>query len=509
MHSFSQFESLRTYWCPQHTCVYAGYLLHYAALSRPNRIALYYESTTQTFEELYAAALKITHTLTSQGIGPDDRVVLLIENHPFFYEAYYGAWQTGAIVAPLNSFLTQQEVQYILDDAKPAAIICSESFKSLIDSCSHTAHVFTPSSMGSTTDPLSIQPIDPHRCAALLYTSGTTGRPKGVMLSSHAIITNSIQGIANFEVQGSEKILAALPLFHSYMQNTCVWSPCIAGVSVILVPKITRKDLLNALSLQPTIILGIPQIYGLLCMFRNAPLDTVELFVSGGDHLPDKIRMAFELLYARKICNGYGMTESGPFISVDLEDHLAPTSMVGGPMIGVQVELRPSPDQQPNDPMTLWVSGENLMLGYYNAPEATAAVLRDGWLDTGDQAYLDHKQRIYLAGRSKDLIIHRGVNVYPAEIENVLSSHPALLMAAVIGIQRNDTEEPIAYVVPRSKPADPDALIAELLTRCRSLLAEYKVPVELYIVEELPRTATGKVDKKLLRARYAQAPSKD
>lgn len=209
--------------------------------------------------------------------------------------------------------------------------------------------------------------------------------------------------------------------------------------------------------------------------------------------------MGFELLYRRRLCNGYGLTETSPFVTVDLDDVAGPTNTIGKPMPGIDIEIRDEENRpmKQGDVGTLWLRGQNVMYGYYKADDATAELIKDGWLNTGDLAYLDDAGNIVLSGRNKDLIKHKGIKIYPHEIENVLTSHPLISMAAVIGVMDDTDEIPVAYVVTREMR---EGLETELKELCANNMAAYKVPRHIYVHTELPMTATGKIDKKALRA---------
>jgi long-chain acyl-CoA synthetase len=278
-----------------------------------------------------------------------------------------------------------------------------------------------------------------------------------------------------------------------------MWTPLMLGASVIIVPRIERRSILKGLQEKPTVFFGVPALYGLMVMMRNAPLDSVKLFVSGADALPDKIRMAFALVYGRKIASGYGLTEASPVIAVDGSPHDYATNVVGTPVAGVSCEIRDKGGHALPIGMvgTLWVKGDNVMQGYHNEPGQTSAILVDGWLNTGDLASIDVEGKIAISGRCKDIIINKGFNIYPQEIENVLLRHPAVVKAAVVGKQDNDVGQiPVAYVAVR----DGRSLTQEEVAKfCRQNLAAYKVPRSITCLEDLPMTATGKIDKKQLR----------
>jgi long-chain acyl-CoA synthetase len=435
----------------------------------------------------------------------------LYENSIDFYSAYYGIVQCGAVIAPLNTFLKERELAHIIKDAQPALIVVSPQSKSLFEGVNtelgRTVPVLVYDSMAVPVDgsvQYSAYHLHEDELAALLYTSGTTGLPKGVMLSSKNCMTNVLQIVSRVHLTEHERILGVLPLFHSFAQNICVWSGLFLGCTVIIVPKIDRRAILAGLQHKPTLFVGVPALFGLLCLMKNAQLNTIKWLVSGGDALPDRIRAAFELVYRRKICNGYGLTEASPVISADLEDVTEPTNNVGEPLFGIRVQIRDEAGVVvPQGSIgALWVAGDNIMLGYYNESVATAKVLVDGWLDTGDLAYVDGQGKIVITGRLKDLIINKGLNIYPQEIENVIASHSNVLRVGVIGRPDEAGEVPIAYV--QIKEEEPD-VTRHLNDICTKHLATYKIPREFIVsTEDLPMTATSKVDKKVLRVRDAQ-----
>jgi acyl-CoA synthetase (AMP-forming)/AMP-acid ligase II len=259
--------------------------------------------------------------------------------------------------------------------------------------------------------------------------------------------------------------------------------------------------MLDALKHEPTIFLGVPALYGLLSVLRKAPLAGVEYFICGGDALPDKIRAGFELMYHRKLCNGYGLTETSPFIAVDMDDVAGLTNTIGKPALGIECSIRNEYGNEVSKTEigTLWVKGGNVMLGYYNAPEKTASELVDGWFCTGDLARFDAAGKLLICGRSKDMISNKGLKIYPQEVENVIMDHMAVMFVGVIGrVDEMHNEVPIAFVqlqLGRSaQEVEP-----ELIELCKKNLAVYKVPRSFIFIKDMPMTATNKVDKKILR----------
>jgi len=486
------------------TIMNAGKLLQRGYENFPENTALIYKDRFVSYKELYHRSCLFGKKLVAQGVKPSDRVLLFFRNSLEFYVAYFAIWQVGAIVAPLNIFLSERELAHIVNDSKPKLIVVS-SDKIDFFRDDNSISVLTEKDMDLTSEvPQNLPAFDipskePNDLVVLLYTSGTTGFPKGVMLSSKNIMTNVVQVLSLMPFSESQRVFCVLPLFHCFAQNTCIWASLFSGSTVVVVSKISRKEILNGLKHRPTIFLGVPALYGLLCLMKTAPLSSVEYFISGGDALPDKIRMFFSLLYRRKLCNGYGLTETSPLIAVNLEDVIEPTNNIGVPVLGVDCSIRNENGHELTKGQTgeLWVKGDNIMLGYYNDREKTEEVIVDGWFNTGDLAKFDKNGKLIICGRLKDLIIHKGLNIYPQEIENVILKHDAVLRVGVIGQDDNSFGQiPIAVVQLRSKSEN---IEKELRDLCAKDLAAYKVPRRFIIVGDMPLTSTSKVDKKNLR----------
>lgn len=492
--------------------MFAGRLLARAAHLFPQTYALICQDRSITYKDLYKKTVAVSTSLIKKGIKPGDHVALLFENSIEFYIGYYGAWQTGAVIIPLNTLLHEKELVDILSSAKPQALIVSQEFQEQLKQYSSLdiPIIFSQDEIEKADASereiaeYKVPSRDPDEMAALLYTSGTTGAPKGVMLSSRNILTNVVQGVAHINVSDKDRVLASLPLFHSFAQFACVWGSIFVGGTVIVVPRIERRLLLEGIEKKPTLILGVPALYGLFCLMKNVSFTSVRYFASGGDALPDKIRMGFELIYRRRLSCGYGLTETSPVISASFDDSILATNTVGRPVIGLSCSLRDEEGKEvpQGEKGILWVKGDNVMLGYYKQPELTAEVMQDGWFDTGDWAYMDHEGRLIISGRHKDLIIHKGINIYPQEIENILLSHQDIVQAGVVGKKDNAVGEiPVAFIVLSS--SNPD-IEQELKNLCKQHLAAYKIPRQIHVLSahEMPLTPLKKVDKKKLRAEY-------
>ncbi len=483
---------------------FPGALLQRAAQLYSKTIALICDDEQLTYSQLYKRAAALTQKLSAMGIGVNDRVCLLFENSIEYYIAYFGIWQTGAVIVPLNTFFKERELEHVVTDCKPALIIVSTSLQEHINQVNQSIPVLTEHDFPAATETdITIPDVDQDRMIALLYTSGTTGLAKGVMLSSKNIATNIAQLAAEIDLYVSDRLYSILPLFHSFAQNGAIWSSFFMGLTVIVIPKVDKRSILKGLTHKPTIMIGVPAFYGLLCLLKTAPVSQVRYFISGGDALPDKIRSAFAMIYRRKICNGYGLTETSPFVCAYVTDELVPADLIGYPACGLEVRFvdESGMSVMKGEVGVMHVKGDNVMLGYYNAPEQTAKVLSaEGWLNTGDFAKMDEQGRISLAGRQKDLIIHKGFNIYPQEVENVLMSHPLVMRAAVVGKPDADTGEiPIAFVSVRQKK---ETLEKELKQLCLENLATYKLPKKFIVLDDMPLTATAKVNKPVLKKEH-------
>ena len=507
------FDNIKQEFTEDGKLVYAGNLLRLAYQNYSDKIALICDDEKISYKEFYFRTVLLSEKLRKLGIKPRDKVILYSGNSIDFHIAYFAIWQVGAIIVPVNVFLHDKELLYVVDNSDATSIFVSNEFKERIEKLLSEKE-FKNINMVLTDDDIDWKApvkdniefestdLDPEELCLLLYTSGTTGKPKGVMLSSKNIMTNTLQDYARLMSTNKiekESFFSVLPLFHVFAQNTCLWVPVMTGSQIIVVKKIDRKSILKGLKKKPTLFFGFPALYGLLCLLKTAPLDSIRMFISGADAMPDKIRMAFGLIYGRKICAGYGLTEAAPVIAVNHEHESLATQFVGFTFVGIDCDIRDDEEKSlPKDQIgTLWVKGDNVMMGYYKAPAATEKVLKDGWLNTGDLGYINEQGYLAISGRSKDLIIHKGFNIYPQEIENVLLSHPAVYQAAVIGREDSSSGQiPVAFVAFKGKNEKLESLLREL---CAANLASYKIPRKFICLEKLPMNATGKIDKKQLQ----------
>lgn len=478
-------------------------ILHRGAELWPDTIAYICGNDEITYAALYKASQHIAHKLSQLGVHKSDRVIIYYANSIEFFIAYFAVWHIGAIVAPLSIFLSSEEFMRILHDAQPKACIISDELltKILPEDLPTLPAVLTSQDLHHARNDQTVTQQErvtrnKDSVAAFLYTSGTTGFPKAVMLSSYNILYNTAQLLASITIDFQTRVFCPLPLFHCLPQNICVWASSLVGGTAITVAKIDRRSIVQAIEQQPNVIIAVPAIYGLFCMLKTLDFSSVKYFASGADALPEKIRAGFEQLYRRKIINGYGMTECSPFISAQLDDYTVPISYVGEPFPGIEVSIRNENQEEiPSHEIgTIWLRGANIMLGYHNAPEATDSILQDGWLNTGDLGrIIDGK--IELCGRLRDLIVNKGLKIYPQEIEQLLLTHPQVIAAAAVGQKVDNEEIPVAFVA-ASNPSP--TLEQELLELCKTKLAAYKIPRKIIIRSELPMNQTGKISKRKL-----------
>lgn len=484
-----------------------GELLQRAAEKFPEKPALIFLDKQVTYKELCFRTYLLSKTMREQGLKPRDRALLFIENSIDFYIGYFAIAFNGAVVVPLNIFLQEKELAHITRDCDPRMVFIHSKHAEIFKRLLPQTPIVTENDINWQTPvpallpTINIPSMRSENMAALLYTSGTTGIPKGVMLSSANIMTNVAQGLSRIHILPNERLLGVLPLFHSFAQSTCIWTAFFVGCTVIVLPKIERRYILDGLTKQPTIFLGIPALYGLLCLLKTAPIDNIRFFVCGGDALPDRIRMYFALLYRRSICNGYGLTEAAPFVAIDFDDELAPTNTIGRPLPTIDVRLIDDKEKLiPSECVgQLAIRGDNVMLGYFNAPEETAETIHDRWLLTGDLATINARGKIVVCGREKDLIIHKGIKIYPQEVENIILKHPSIVRVGVVGYPDESSGQIPVAVVELKEGAHQENLQEELVQLCSNNLAAYKIPRRFLVTDNMPLTSTGKVDKKVLR----------
>jgi long-chain acyl-CoA synthetase len=466
------------------------------------RIALDHESFRR-------AVAETATVLAARGIGRGDVVGAVLSNRTELVVTMYASWLLGAALTPVNPLLTTDEVTYQLADAGASLAVVEDASRALVTTV-ETLHVDDVPLVASSTELPRTGIVDANDLALLIYTSGTTGRPKGVCLD-HANLSAMTDALHQHIGFGpDDRALLVLPLFHVNAIMLSVVAPLAAGGSATMVARFDAKTFWSRIEHErPTYFSAVPAIYALLAALpRDVEPDASSLrfAICGAAPMPPAVIAEFELRYGIPIIEGYGLSESTVALTVNPPHGVRKPGTVGQPLPGIELAIV---DEQ-NRPLPPGVDGEvvargaTIMRGYLNKPEETAAALVDGWLHTGDVGHVDADGYLVLVDRKKDLIIRGGENISPSEVEAVIATDPAVLETAVVG--RPDPvmgEVPIAFVVARAGLVIDEA---QLLERLRTVLAKFKVPQEIRIVDQLPRNAVGKIVKAPLRELLTASP---
>lgn len=491
------------------------HMLARTAGSNPGQRALISGDRTMRYAELLAAVDGFAGGLGSLGTGKRPCIGLMMPNCPEFVIAYTAASQVGTVV-PLNVLYRPDEVRHVLEDCQAEVLITAEPFRPLVEAVRphlpKLRHVVMLTAGGAQAGEVDFGSVCELRgadyaastaddVAVILYTSGTTGRPKGAMLTHANLAANSTSCAEALPVGPDDCFLSALPLFHSFAAMVFMILPIMVGGQIRLMERFMPSNTLALMEESgATLFGGVPSMFVLMLQVPERPkLDKLRIAISGGAPLSPDVWQAFEATFDAKMIEGYGLTEASPVVAVNPPFGLHKYGSVGLPLPGVDVKITDGNGQEvPSGEVgELLVRGGNVMKGYLNRPQDTASVLRDGWLLTGDLARRDEDGYLYIAGRKKELIIVGGLNVYPGEVERVLVEHPDVLEAAAFGVDDRARGEAVwAAVVLRPDHSCSDK---DLRAFCREKLASYKVPRGIEIRTDLPKNALGKVTRHVLR----------
>jgi long-chain acyl-CoA synthetase len=505
-----------------------------AARDTPDRDALVFGDQRLSYALVNTIANQVAGLLRSRGIRPGDKVALACPNLPYFPMVYFGILKAGAVVVPLNVLLKRREIAYHLEDAEAKALFCFEGTPELplgeacwgavkdIPGCEHFFLLpATPlatevpygeslwAAIGEQPGVFETEQTEATDTAVILYTSGTTGRPKGAELTHQNMLMNAMVSDGMFHRPDREDVfLAALPLFHAFGQSVILNTGFLRHATLVLMPRFEAGSALDLMIAEKvTLFAGVPTMYWGLLTHQGGhgpeQIDQIAANLStaacGGSALPLEVLNRFAERFGVNIIEGYGLSETSPVASFNRPDRPARPGSIGQPIWGVEMKLIEDDWKDAGDgPGEIAVRGHCVMKGYFRRPEATAEVLRDGWFRTGDIARRDENgYYYYIIDRSKDMIIRGGFNVYPREVEEVLMTHPEVSLAAVVGIPHDSHGEEIkAYVIPvHGATATED----EIVSWAKENLATYKYPRVVEFRDELPMTATGKILKRELR----------
>ncbi|MFG2934499.1 long-chain fatty acid--CoA ligase [Streptomyces sp. NPDC048282] len=496
------------------------------AARRPDAPAVISESTPVTYRQLWERARGCAAELRRHGIGPGDRVALLLPNTPWFPVAYYGALALGATVVPMNTQLRAGEIEFMLADSRARALVCAgptvdEGAKAAAAAGVTLFTAGVGDSPGTRLDPHRPEPPvpgffpgSPDDIAAILYTSGTTGRPKGAMLTHRNIVTNiEVTAVSPFAARPDDVLLCSLPLSHTFGQ-TCVMGVAFqVGATVVLTPRFAADTALELMAgYGCTVFMGVPTMYHALleAVAQGTPAPRLHRAYSGGSALAVPVLEQVQEAFGCQVYEGYGLTETSPCVAYNQPGSVTRPGTVGTPIAGVEVGIARSGVEDrvellpAGDVGEVVVRGHNVMSGYHGLPAETAAVLVDGWFRSGDLGVLEPDGHLRLVDRKKDVILRGGYNVYPREVEEVLLRHPAVAQTAVIGLPDGRLGEEIcAVVVARPEFAADPALGADVVAWSRERLAGYKYPRRVEFTASLPTGPSGKVLKRLLVQLYS------
>jgi long-chain acyl-CoA synthetase len=474
----------------------------------PDHIAVKLDDIALSYAALDVASAHFAGLLAAHGVQPGDRVGIMLPNIPHFPVCYYGALRAGAVVVPMNVLLKRREVAYYLSDSGAKVLFAWEGFAEEATAGAQQAGAecvivelagFAALVGAATPDP-SVADTDDEDTAVLLYTSGTTGQPKGAELT-HANLMSNAEGSRRLFGMGSEAVcLGVLPLFHSFGQ-TCVMNATLGGGGTLtLIPRFEPEKALEVIARDAVnVFQGVPTMYGAMLHLADRErfdVSSLSVCASGGSAMPVELMRAFEQAFGCVILEGYGLSETSPVASFNHRDRERKPGSIGTPIVGVAMKIVDDEGMEVPDGEVgeIVIHGPNVMKAYWKRPEATAEAIVDGWLHTGDIGRRDDDGYFFIVDRKKELIIRGGYNVYPREVEEVLYEHPDVREAAVIGIAHDEYGEEVAAAV---SLVDGAQVTAEMLREyVRERVAAYKYPRSVWIMDELPKGPTGKILKR-------------
>jgi long-chain acyl-CoA synthetase len=480
-----------------------------SAERHPDRPALRLGDTDVTYAELDRDSARLATLLRGNGVERGDRVAIMLPNVPQFPISYYGILRAGGIVVPMNVLLKKREISFFLEDSGARLLLAwhgfTEEARAGAEQASAELIEVEPAAFSKTLEGMEVAPgladTDESDTAVILYTSGTTGQPKGAELT-HLNLSLNAEIVADTltEVGPEDVVLGALPQFHSFGQTATLNASLREGACVVMLPRFDPGDALEAMQRERvTVFQGVPTMYGAMLNhpgregFDTSSLDNC---MTGGAAMPVEVMRGFEEAFDCKILEGYGLSETSPVACSNRPDRERKPGSIGVPVRGVEMQIvdeddNPLPTGEPGEVV---IRGHNIMKGYWKRPDATAEAMRGGWFHSGDIGRTDEDGYFYIVDRKKDLIIRGGYNVFPREVEEVLYEHPAVREAAVVGIPDDSLGEEVGAAVVLRDGASASA--EDLSQHVKSELAAYKYPRQVWFLDELPKGPTGKILKR-------------
>jgi long-chain acyl-CoA synthetase len=480
-----------------------------AAAAHGDRPAYKLDDTVLSWSAVDEASARFAGVLRERGLAPGDRVGIMLPNVPYFPIAYYGVLRAGGVVVPMNVLLKGREVAYYLKDpgakllfawhgvAEAAAQGAEEAGAELVTMAPGEFEQV----LGGAEPVREVADTAEDDTAVILYTSGTTGQPKGAELTHANLHRNATVSVSTLlEMSERDVLLGALPLFHTFGQTVSMNCSTVVGACLTMIPRFDPGKALEIIERDKvTVFAGVPTMYTAMLNHpdrRGFDVSCLRLCVSGGAAMPEQVMRSFEEEFGCKILEGYGLSETSPVASFNHPDRERKPGSIGTPIEGVEMKVLDADDNDvaQGEVGEIVIRGHNVMKGYWGRADATREVMGGGWFHTGDMARVDEDGYFYIVDRKKDLIIRGGYNVYPREIEEVLYEHPAVLEVAVIGVPHDELGEEVAAVV-ALKP-DQQATAEELQAYAKGEVAAYKYPRRIWFVDELPKGPTGKILKR-------------
>ncbi|MGZ8771555.1 MAG: long-chain-fatty-acid--CoA ligase [Aeromicrobium sp.] len=486
----------------------------------PDRLALRFDDSVVTYADLDRDSAQVAGLLAGLGVGPGDRVGLMLSNVAEFAACYYGILRAGAVVVPMNVLLKGREAAFFLSDSQAKVLLAWHQFAEPAEAGASSAGA-TCVLVGTATFDDAVAGVEPNfdvverapdDTAVILYTSGTTGSPKGAELT-HANLTSNATVTADlFGVDEGAVILGALPLFHAFGQTCALNVSVQVGACLTLIPRFDAERVLQIIERDKvTVFEGVPTMYAAMLHQPNASefdVSSLTLCVSGGAALPLEVMRGFEEQFGCVIIEGYGLSETSPVASFNHPDRPRKPGSIGTPVKGAEMKVvdKDGAEVPTGEVGEIVIRGENVMKGYWRLPDATAEAVVDDWFHTGDLAIVDEDGYFFIVDRKKDMIIRGGYNIYPREVEEVLYQHPAIKAVAVVGVLDDYLGEEVgaAVVLREGAQATPE----EIREFARNEMAAYKYPRLVWLVDELPLGPTGKVLKRQIQRPPAVVPAK-
>ncbi|MFD3447285.1 fatty acid--CoA ligase family protein [Microbacteriaceae bacterium 4G12] len=504
------------------------YSLLETARKKGDNTAYIFQDQKTTYRELNGVVTQFASGLSKLGIKKGDHIALIAGNSPYFIIGLYGAMRVGATVIPINPIYTADEMHYILQNGDVKTIIALDlllpSLQHLMPNLHSVEHLIVcpisanpleeTEKMKSFTSVLQMgdfslpmPELHDDDVALILYTSGTTGTPKGAMLTHRNLYSNASDVAAYLQYKESDIIVGALPMFHVFGLTVSLNAPIVSGTTLLILPKFSPTEVFHLVrTYKATIFAAVPTMYNFLYQYpgdHEADLQTLRLCISGGASMPVALLENFEKKFNVIVSEGYGLSEASPVTCFNPLDRPRKAGSIGTNIWNVENKVVDEMGEEVpvGEVGELIVRGPNVMKGYYKFPEDTAATIRNGWLYTGDLAKMDEEGYFYIVDRKKDLVLVGGYNVYPREVEEVLYKHEAVAEAIVLGVPDDNLGEAVkAFVVPKGEVTE-----EELIAYCSLHLAKYKIPRTIEFLEELPKNTTGKILRRALRKQVTQA----